>query len=892
MINLKGLCQPQVLVTLSNSPGIVTPGGHFTLFFDIKSDSLLPESFQETITFPEQWNLLSQRKPERIAGQKEIRFFYVIGTPATCAAGTFPVNFTVTSHNKPIVTQTLITIQEIRKIDIFIVSQPEFVKEGDTLRVEYLVQNSGNKKETFGLKTNRGMIENVTDSLSLEPNAKIKVVVNQVIPFTENNAWQGSSDLTVNMTALAQSVYQVASVPVFSSRTKKIDRYFRFPVEVGAGYMSFRYGNETRTAFQYSATGNGFLDQKGKHFVDFIIRGPNQFAFPAIGSYDQYSLEYQHRKKTVISVGDYVLQLNNLLEFGRFGRGLKLEQQFGKVGFTLFYQKARFYINQKESFGGKISYKIGEASNVSLTYASKDVVFRSERFWSNLVNVAGLIRTKSIQVETELAAGKALGKTDYGVFSRVQLARNWFTFTSNVIYAGKNFYGFYNNSLLVNTNVGFNISRNLTLGLSGIFSNINPSLDANYYSISPKDRSYMAFMSYQLNSKNRFFLFYSAQEREDRQKPSTFHFSENFGNLSYTYSGDKFSMFYQGRYGYSRNQLIFDDTGKRQSFANLVQPSVRLLSWLWVGGYFEHQHTSKFSAANVIENLFFYGGNTRINIKRNLSANFFYRNNYAPDELYERRSYMDASVLLDLKRHKFSLSGGRSFVPNIQNTNQNTLFLTLRYTLKLNIPLSRKRNVGNVRGKLTGLGFSKGGNLIQLGSHKFLTDSTGNFFFEGIKPDQYYLSIKQNESGSEGVVPNIKMPLFVNVKADSLKEIEIPLTRTGSVTGKVEFLKPNQNGLSSLLNNRPVILIKLSNETSSLITELNEREEFSFKEMKPGNWTLSAFIPGNQDRFVIDESQKQLNIEIDKTMKIVFKVRPNEKRIHFSEKSFDVSVKK
>lgn len=852
----------------------------------------MPDSLYENIILPKKWNLLSQRKPLRVAGQKDLKYFFVIGTPVDCGAGDFAVYFKISSSQGQAGTMVPVSIREVRKIEVFVVSQPEFIKEGDTLRVTYLVQNSGNRTEKFSLKTSRGKIDNSTDSLTLEPDMKVKVTVLQTIPFTENNAWQSSSDLSVNMAGGEPPVYQVVTIPVFSSKIKKTDPFFRFPVEIGGSYLSYKYGNKSMAAYQYAITGKGFLDQKEKHYADFTIRGPNQFVFPAIGGYDQYSLEYQYKKKTFISVGDYILQLNNLMEFGRFGRGLRLEQQFKKTAYSVFYQKARFYLNQKESVGGKFIYKIKESSNVALSYASKNVMYHNTFFWSNLLGVSAAVRTKSVQMETELAGGNAKGKTDYGAFAKLQLTANRVSYTGNLIYAGKDFYGFYNNSLLINNNLGFNITRKFTLGLSSNFSNVNSSLDANYYSASPKDRSNMAFMSYQHNKKSRFFVFYSIQEREDRQKPADFHYSENFGNISYNYNADRFVLFYQGRYGYSRNQLISDNSGKKQSFSNLAQPAVRFFPWLWVGGYLEHQHTNKFSTADIVQDLFFYGGNVRVNLKRNLYASFLYRNNYAPDELYERRSFMDASLLLDLKRHRLTLTGGRSFVPNFQNKNQNTLFFNLKYALKLNIPLSRKKNIGRVSGQLMGAGFSKAGNLIQLGNHRFLTDSTGKFSFEGLTPDQYYMSITQNDSKNDGVIADIKMPFLVNVKADSLKEISIPFIRTGSVIGKVEFIKLNQKGLSSVSDQQPTVLIRLTNGTTGFLTELNEKNEFSFKEMKPGKWTLSAFIPGNQDRFVIDESQNELVIEMDQTKNVVFKVKPNEKRIHFSSKNFEVSVKK
>lgn len=892
MVNLAGLCQSPVSVSLSHAPGAIVPGGHFTLFFDVKSSSPLPDSLQESIQLPEKWRLLSQRKPERTAGQQALRYFFVIGTPAECPSGDYLVTFGIKTREAQVNAPVTVTIRQIRKIEVFVVSQPEFVKEGDTLRVTYLIRNSGNNSEKFVLKTDLGQIDSGNDTLSLEPNAKMNTVVSQVIPVTENNAWQGASSLTVLMTAPEPPVYTVTSIPVFSSKIKKIDPYFRFPVEVGGGYLSYRYGGRQVAAYQYTATGKGFVDQNSRHYLDFTFRGPNQFIFPAAGTYDQYSVDYHYKNKLFISAGDYVLQLNNLMEFGRFGRGLRVEQQFSKVAYTVFYQKARFFPNQRESFGGKFIYKISESAQIGLHYAAKHVVFRRQPFWSHLAGLSGSVRTRDFSLETEVSSGEANEKRDYGAFMRMQLSKKWISFTTNVIYAGKHFYGFYNNSLLINNNLGFNITRKLTIGASNNFSDVNPSLDATLYSISPKDRSYTAFISYQADKRNRFFLFYSTAERKDRQQPSAYHYSEDFGNFSYYHQSEKFAIFYQGRYGYSRNHLAADNAGRRESFSNLVQPTVRLFPWIWVGGYFEHQHTSKFSSLDVIENLFFYGGNARINIKRSFYASFLYRNNYAPDELYVRRTFIDASLSLDAKKHVFSVSGGRSYIPNAGNRDQNTLFFTVRYALRLNVPLSKKRNIGSVKGKLTGFGYPKQGNLIQLGSHKFMTDSTGAFSFEGVAPDRYYLSITQNEARGDGVVPNVRMPMLVDVKRDSLNVIEIPLTRTGNITGKAEFVKASQNGVASALAEKPAVLVKLTNGENSFLTELNEKGEFSFKEMKPGTWDLSAFIPGGQDRFVIEDGNRQLALDADKTINLVFRIRPNEKRIHFSEKNFEVSVKK
>lgn len=893
LIGLKGKGQSDISISLINTIEGVDPGGHVTLFFEAKSKTVFSDTLTAQLQMPEGWHLLSQRLPASTAGQQTVKYLYVMGTPPIAPAGEVSVSFKILEKGIQTASKEVkITIKEIQKVDIYVVSKPEFIREGEELKVEYMLQNSGNKRESLKLKTTKGLIQSDPDSLILEPNTTAKVVVIQKIPVTENNSWQATSDLSAEIRGLSGQVFETISIPVFSTKIKKTDPYQRLPVEVGGGYMVYQYGRQRIGAYQYSVTGKGYFDEKQKHFVDFTVRGPNQFLFPAVGSYDQYSFNYVYKKKTFATVGDYFLQFNNLMELARFGRGASFGQEFRKLSVFAFYQNARFFPNQKQSFGGRVLYKIGSSSNIAVNFASKNVFYHQQFFWSNLAGVSGLIKSKNLYLETELAGSNALGKNDFGGFSRFQYTKRWVNLSGTLLYAGKNFYGYYNNSVLLNGNLGFNITQNLSVGLNGNFSNVNPSLDVTMYSTSPKDENYSLFASYQAGKHNQFSVFYAIREREDRQKPSQFHFKERFGNISYTLSTEKVMVLYQGRYGYSQNLQVPDRSGLRESYSNLVQPTVRIFPWIWAGLYAEHQHTSKYSLDNTIQDLFYYGGNLRMAIASILNVNVMYRNNYAPDELFERRTYMDASILLDLKRHKFSLHCGRAYIPNSINSAQNTLFFTLRYALKLNIPISKKHNIGIVKGQVLGAGFKKEGTLIQLGNYKFLTDSTGSFHFNGLAPDRYYLSMTQNQETATGVVPTVKMPMSIDVKADSVRIVNIPLTKTGGISGTVKFASTDAQGMTGLSNQKPIVLIKLYNDTENFLTELNNENGFSFKEIKPGEWNLLAFIAGGEDRFIIENANQIIHIEADMTKNTHFEVKPNGKRIHFSGKSFQLSIQK
>ena len=176
MTGLNGYAQSPITVSLANATGpsglgTVVPGGHITLFFDVKSSSPLPDSLREEIQLPDKWRLLSQRRPVRKAGDLSVRYFYVISTPAGCASGFYQVKFLVHTGDvhtgdvhtgavhtgaRTVTTFVPLTIGQIRNIELFVVKQPEFIREGDTLRLTYLIRNSGNNAEKFLLKSNHG----------------------------------------------------------------------------------------------------------------------------------------------------------------------------------------------------------------------------------------------------------------------------------------------------------------------------------------------------------------------------------------------------------------------------------------------------------------------------------------------------------------------------------------------------------------------------------------------------------------------------------------------------------------------------------------------------------------------------------------------------------------
>jgi hypothetical protein len=887
-----GYGQTTVAIEVTNMPSSVKPGQYFSVFLTVTSVQTLPSDFKNRLVLPDNWKILTEKK---IAEDPlSTKYLFTVSTPNQAVSGDYSIDFQVVARDSVIYSQKKnLLIEAVRHVEITHLSQPEFVKEGDVLRIEYLIQNQGNKTERVKLETSRGIVENAKDSVEILPNSFRKVWVKQAIPKTDRGAWQAASDLKVSFQNAAIPIFQTVSVPVFSSKMLKNDPYFRLPIEVGGGYLHYTIGKKTVSAFQYLAEGKGYLDVSKRHFIDFLLRGPNQFTFPAIGNYDHYSVSYNYLSKTQITAGDYVLRFNNLMEFGRFGRGLKIEQAIGKNNLRVFYQQARFFPNQKDAFGSSYTVKLKGESNIGFQFMSKHLIdSKNAHFRSNLLGISAFVKKEAFNNDTEISLGHALSKFDVGLFNKFNWTHKRLTAHSEIIYTGKEFYGFYTNSLLLTNGINYHFTNRLNMGVNSNVSRVNPSLDVLKYSVSPYATTHTAFVAYQLNSKNLFSLNYTQQAREDRQTPSSFHYKEDFGNVSYNLNTSRFTAYAQARYGFAQNLKAIDSLAKNQSTAYWIQPAVAVLPNFWIGGYFEQQHTSKFSATNTPQNLYFYGGNLRLNYNQNINLNFMYRNNYAPDELFEQRSFMEGTLTFESERHKVSIMAGRFFIPNLPQNGENTLYFTARYTHKINVRLKKDKKLGYLKGQIIGMseGIKKEGILLKIGQYKILSDSNGCFNFPSLMPNKYVISLS-HETNLSGIVATIKTPIEVEIRADSTTSLTIPLIKTGGITGSVNFQKTAQDSTSTP-SVKPVIYIKLVNENESLITQMTPENTFSFKEIKPGAWKLKAMIVGKSAQFELENPEIDVEIESGQIKQPHFLVKTMERKIKFSGKNFQLSSKK
>ena len=725
-------------------PAVVEPGKYFTLFADIKRNIAKDTLFEPSINVPEKWRLLLGKKT--LSNDTLVRYIYTIMCPADAKASEHEV-LMIFKMNKTILSKRIkVLVKRVRDIQITSFDNPDYVKEGDSLKVQFLVYNGGNADEKLFIKSTQAKIEKLGDSLLLKKKESIQITVSQKVPKTAESTWYITSDLVTLLKDSLNPIISLVSTTVYGIENKPQDQSLRFPIEIGGMYIGAFSEQSKLKALQYDVRGRGFLDFSKNHFVEFVIHGPDQFNIPITGSYEILSLKYIFKKRGALQVGDYQLKLSNLVEFGRFSRGFRYDYDFKKIGFSVFYAKPRFFSDINYEYGANVRFTPSTKFQLGVDLVKKsNQNFLKPNTMSNLVSITSSYRARNWDIETEVAMSETSNKKSYAFYNNLNLNLGKLYLSSNLIYASKDFQGFYKNSWLAINNLNYRFSNKLSVGFSHNFTRINPSLDLLVYNSSPYINSLMVVGDYQINERNQVRVSYNWQEREDRMMPQNFHYKEDFANVMYSYFSKQFSINYSGRFGSAQNLLVPNDaTTLRRSIANALNPQVKIGRSIWFGAILEHQQTSKYSANNAITNYYFYGSTLKINAKHWLNASFMYRNNYTPDALVETQSFVNGMINVNIKeKHAVSVNFGKTFVPYQQNINLGTrdmFYFSVKYSLKLNLPIARNRRVGAIHGQVSSLDadIRVSDVLIKLGNKKTVTDAKGNFYFNGLIQQNIY----------------------------------------------------------------------------------------------------------------------------------------------------------
>lgn len=201
------------------------------------------------------------------------------------------------------------------------------------------------------------------------------------------------------------------------------------------------------------------------------------------------------------------------------------------------------------------------------------------------------------------------------------------------------------------------------------------------------------------------------------------------------------------------------------------------------------------------------------------------------------------------------------------------------------MPLKKTKNLGSLRGRLINKGVKDVGNVvINLDGRIQASDEDGLFIFPDISPGEHYLYM-DNASMNFNEIPNVKIPMVVKIKPDELTDIQIELTKAGTISGSVtlDFEDERSERLTQSakeLNQKNVIVeLQLDDEYHRTVVYLNDK--FLFTGLRPGAWKLKVYHNSLGNNFTIKNSEMIVNLKAGESETITINVIKKARRIRF-----------
>lgn len=711
---------------------------------------------------------------------------------------------------------------------------PKYLFAGDTTRVTFKVRNFSNlpvEIETVISNT----IENISTRYKIPIDSFVDIstkleTAKDIVRLTQKN-------ITLSAKILNQAhtnTYSNFFFDIIPSRSIKFDGFNRYPISIST---IAAYSNRLTTgnlAYLYDIKGSGIVNAQKERQLLFHFRGPDHRGNPLLGLSDEYYLNYKSRHLKLV-VGDYNFKSSDLTESSRYGRGARLDLIFKNLGIGAFVNFPRFFPEIKYTYALNSELKMGEKSSISGGYFAKtdknDI--RTELFF-----VSGNLQLHpKFKTIFELALGNKNNQWNKSYKTQFNYTQKKFYVYLSAIRADKFFPGFLSNAFIFNSGINTFITKKWSLGanydsnisnmeLDTLFRNapksVNKSINTNF---NPN-----SFVSLGLTAQNSAF--------EDRSPIPLFNYQKDFVRLKSNFRVKDFNLNLYGDYGYMVNYLI-PELGKTDYFTTSIQLRQMYKNLLSINSFINYNGGKEYTSTG--NSRIYYGGAVALNIKKKFTLSVDYLSNYEITEYYRDRSLLSGQMSVELfKYHLIQFGANYNLVKN--SLNQKEINLQMRYTYTLNAPISRKKNVGSLRGVISrvqnytenkDLSIDKNnseessyktvekglqGVMLNLNGEITLTDKEGRFNFPSVKTGSYDLAI--DESNFEiNTITDRPAPYKVDIEAGREQHFKLKLIPSCKLEGRINIVEDKNN------DTRKVYLLKTN--ASRLIVELKKIESKS-----------------------------------------------------------------
>ncbi|WP_284463483.1 hypothetical protein [Chryseobacterium sp.] len=804
--------------------------------------------------------------------------------------GTYTVTLNITDRNNGISFTKIskVTVSGNRNLSLTALNSPEFVRAGETIKANFLIKNNGNIPEKLILESKNAVIDQDSEIFLSPGEIKQISISRKTDPELGKNEFQNlnlsvySSDHTKEM----ETAY--LSVKVISIKPSEDDIYHRLPISASLSFIGMRNRGDYNDGFQGEIYGKGSLDKDNKGQIEFHAVTKNPVEYSSFTQYEEYFVNYK-RDHFLIHLGDKTYSSSFLTEYSRYGRGAELRFDINKISIGGFYNHPRFFRDIKDEFNVYSKFKIKKESEITAGYLYKiprkeENVFAISRLDSNahLPYLTGKFQvSKNLNLLGEVSYSKT-DKTE-GTAYMIQAQANFERLNGNVMYmrSSPEFAGYFTNTSTFNGGLQYRVSKRLNITAN--FVQDAKNFERDTLLLAAPYRKFLQYgIQYSYTSKGTVMLYSGYQKYQDRLEPKQFDYDERFYRLGINQKIGIFQINLEGQLGKTDNYLTGFSGTSRLYTANVGFEKFKTFFNL----YGSYAVTSRYQLKN--ERQIYYGANIISHFSQKTSLSFTYQNNYMPEYYFKDRNLLELLFHQQLfPGHEFDVSG-RYTLQRGDLANKDFIF-SLRYTLRLNVPVQRVAEYTTLSGNISNLGVKKISEVkLMLGNHLTITDKDGNFIFKNITPGDYYLEMDRSTTEINDI-PTVALPASISL-INKVNVFNFGLTTAAKIQGHIQFTESREKDQPTPIQKRKkesIIIETISgDQTYRKICYIGE--DFDFTYLRPGEWTVKIYRNGLDKRYKISTNQFQFTLKPEEIKKLNINIVKQQTEIKYQQETLKV----
>lgn len=806
-----------------------------------------------------EWRQISDYSVAQIEKKSEFKKIITIHIPENTRAGDYFIELEAFESKEE---QSFgkvsipINVKPRYKISVDKQRAPGYLISGDSASVKFLIRNLSNMDVDVNAAIIKGK-NSENRNYKIPMDSSILANVSVLVP----NDVSYNSKLNISLTAHINDKTEVESTDsylfdVISSGNVKFDGYNRFPVRVSVIFATSNRTDKRDFGTMFDIRGGGLISETKNRKVEFHFRGPDRGGNPILGLNDEYSVTYSTPRMDIF-LGDNNYRLSDLTESSRSGRGGEIRYKLGKLTVGAYFHMPRYYPGVKQIVSVYTNYNINPKMRFSAGYLGK---FKTDSNISHLLTISGFINPFSWgNAEFELAAGQQSGKMAKAYKISLNINKSILASHISLTQADPGFSGYFSNSSYLSSGITANLKKKISVSLNYDINRSNLSLDT-IYSNAPYSKNINLMTNYRMNSNNSVSIGVYMTSTEDRALKSLFNYKKYNGRISLQSRYKKIDFNVYAELGKTINLLGTKDGELTNFYNGNLSLKYSFNKSVSASGFINYQGGQQYLITGYQR--FYYGGSLQASLKKKTYISFDYRNNYELKEYYRDRSLLSLQLHQQFfTNHEFDLGINYNLVKN--SLNKKELSIQVRYTYTINIPLSKKKNVGSLKGTVISMGMDQiEGIMFNLNGNIAVTDKNGSFEFPVVKVGTYIMTMDESSAGLNAIA-GVSGPYRVTIGPGRETQFEISLTRSSRITGRLvirEDEKSGKKGYYPVKEEVENLIIEASNGTE-IYRELTGRNgTFSFNDLRPGNWNIKIYSKGIPQGYQLDKDQFSLNI--------------------------------